>query len=401
MNESALLDCREALQSSNVAAFLRVIRAGESSQDDSAYSTVVGGGRFDAFSDHPRRMVWLPALKLNSSAAGAYQFLGRTWDECRDALGLPDFSPASQDLAAVYLIRRRGALADVLAGEIPRAVTRCNAEWASLPGSPYGQPTRTLAQVLAVYRQWGGKLASETAAATDQLGPRSPIEPEPMPVQPDPPRDAAGAGWPFPKSNRPERYAPAGEADPFAPDPSYRPEEASMPIAPIVGALLPSLIEAVPKLGKLFGSGSAVAERNVKAAELAMGIVQQATGAVNAQAAVETIKADPAKAQAAVRAIEAQWLELTEAGGDGISGARRTDAATAERGDMLRSPSFWITLALLPLVYMVVGSVVGLWGGEWPSDVRAAIATAVVSLIVGGAAGYYWGQTTSRNRTEP
>ena len=33
------------------------------------------------------------------------------------------------------------------------------------------------------------------------------------------------------------------------------------------------------------------------------------------------------------------------------------------------------------------------------SDVRAAIATAIVSLIVGGAAGYYWGQTTSRNRS--
>lgn len=96
-----------------------------------------------------------------------------------------------------------------------------------------------------------------------------------------------------------------------------------MPLAPIVGALLPTLIEAVPKLGKLFGSGSAVAERNVKAAELAMGIVQQATGAVNAQAAVEAVKADPAKAQAATRAIESRWLELTETGGGGVSGARQ------------------------------------------------------------------------------
>jgi uncharacterized membrane protein len=68
---------------------------------------------------------------------------------------------------------------------------------------------------------------------------------------------------------------------------------------------------------------------------------------------------------------------------------------------MLHSPSFWVTVLLIPLVYMVVGSVVGLWGETWPSDVRAAIATAVVSLIVGGAAGYYWGQTTSRNRTPP
>jgi hypothetical protein len=45
--------------------------------------------------------------------------------------------------------------------------------------------------------------------------------------------------------------------------------------------------------------------------------------------------------------------------------------------------------------------VVGLWGGAWPSDVRAAIATAVVSLIIGGGCGYYWGQMTSRNRSQP
>jgi hypothetical protein len=172
-----------------------------------------------------------------------------------------------------------------------------------------------------------------------------------------------------------------------------------MPLPAIIGALLPSLIESIPRLGKLFGSGSAVAERNVKAAELAMTIAKDAVGAVNAQEAIEKIKADPVAAQTVARAVESRWLELQEAGGDGISGARKVDAEAAARGDMLHSPSFWVTLALLPLVYLVVGSVVGLWGGEWPSDVRASIATAVVSLIIGGAAGYYWGQTTSRNRT--
>lgn len=177
------------------------------------------------------------------------------------------------------------------------------------------------------------------------------------------------------------------------------PELTAMPLPAILGALLPTLIESVPKLGKLFGSGSEVAERNVKAAELAMQIAKDALGARNAQEAVEIAKADPAAAAKAAEAIEARWLELTEAGGDGISGARKADAERSANGDLLHSPSFWVTLALLPLVYMVVGSIVGLWGSEWPSDVRAAIATAVVSLIVGGAAGYYWGQTTSRNRT--
>ena len=177
------------------------------------------------------------------------------------------------------------------------------------------------------------------------------------------------------------------------------PELTAMPLPAILGALLPTLIESVPKLGKLFGSGSEVAERNVKAAELAMQIAKDALGARNDQEAVELVKADPAAAAKAAEAIEARWLELTEAGGDGIAGARKADAAQQAAGSLLQSASFWVTLALLPLVYMVVGSIVGLWGSEWPSDVRAAIATAVVSLIVGGAAGYYWGQTTSRNRT--
>jgi putative chitinase len=190
---------------------------------------------------------------------------------------------------------------------------------------------------------------------------------------------------------------PAAVKESLTPAPT--PEVTTMPLPAILGALLPTLIESVPKLGKLFGSGSEVAERNVKAAELAMQIAKDALGARNDQEAVELVKADPAAAAKAAEAIEARWLELTEAGGDGIAGARKADAERSANGDLLHSPSFWVTLALLPLVYMVVGSIVGLWGSEWPSDVRAAIATAVVSLIVGGAAGYYWGQTTSRNRT--
>ena len=58
-----------------------------------------------------------------------------------------------------------------------------------------------------------------------------------------------------------------------------------------------------------------------------------------------------------------------------------------------------IALALsLALVYMVLVSVLFGVGPEWPADVRAAIATAIVSMVVGAVSGYYFGQTTSRNR---
>jgi hypothetical protein len=176
-----------------------------------------------------------------------------------------------------------------------------------------------------------------------------------------------------------------------------------MPIPAIVGALLPTLIESIPKLGKLFGSGSAVAERNVAAATMAMEIAKQAVGATNEQEAVTKIAADPAAQQAAAQAIESHWFELVEGGGGGIDGARKADAAAVAaegRWPFLRSPSFWMLVLSLPLVYIIVGSIAGLWGHTgWSDDVRASLATAVVSLIVGGSAGYFWGQTTSRNRT--
>ena len=80
----------------NVAAFLRVIRAGESSQDADAYRMQVGGRLLDSLDDHPREVVRVKigGKVIPSSAAGAYQFIRGTWQECADALGLRDFSPA-------------------------------------------------------------------------------------------------------------------------------------------------------------------------------------------------------------------------------------------------------------------------------------------------------------------
>lgn len=40
----------------------------------------------------------------------------------------------------------------------------------------------------------------------------------------------------------------------------------------------------------------------------------------------------------------------------------------------------------------------GLMSAVVSIDVRAAIAGTIVGTITGGAVGYYWGQSTSRNR---
>lgn len=186
---------------------------------------------------------------------------------------------------------------------------------------------------------------------------------------------------------------PAGEA------PGWTPGGTMPALAPIIAAVLPSLVEQIPKLGRIFGSGSEVAERNIKAAEAVVEVVKGATGAINAQDAAEKIKADPAAREAATKAVEAAWYELAEVGGGGIDGARKADEATRKRGDLLQSASFWIAMVLLPLVYLLVLSLIGLVGtAQWSDDVRAGLAGSLISAIIGGLVGYYYGTTTSRNR---
>ena len=182
-------------------------------------------------------------------------------------------------------------------------------------------------------------------------------------------------------------------------DPTQYSQEAGMPIPALVTALLPSVVAASPRLAAIFKNGSEVAERNVAAASAVMDIVTQATGSVNAQAAVEKLQTDPAAVAAATKAVESNWFQLAPADGGGIAGARQADAAMSGN-DMMHSPSFWVAIALLPLVYMIVGSVVGLFGTPWSEDVRSAIANGVVGMVIGALAGYYFGQTTSRNRTQ-
>jgi lysozyme len=94
-----------------------------------------------------------------SSAAGKYQIIKPTWLGLKAALGLPDFSPASQDAAAIELLRRRGALAKIQAGDIEGACAAARKEWASFPAAGYSQGERTVAWMVDRFTQAGGTLA--------------------------------------------------------------------------------------------------------------------------------------------------------------------------------------------------------------------------------------------------
>ena len=168
-------------------------------------------------------------------------------------------------------------------------------------------------------------------------------------------------------------------------------------MAPFVIPAVIELAKAIPKLGSLFAD-SEQAKKNVAAAEVVVNAVVEATGAANAQEAVEKVQNDPTAAAAADKAVESVWYQITDAGGGGIDGARKADEKARAAGDFLKSPSFWVAIILTPLVYMVVGSVVGLYGRQWSDDAATGLANGVVGMVLGGLVGYYFGQVTSRNR---
>ncbi|OFJ47602.1 endolysin [Janthinobacterium lividum] len=156
----------------NERAFLAAIRVGEGTSAGNGYSILFGGATFGSFDDHPALLGWrggsLSAAMCAgagfgpgcvSTAAGAFQINKPTWLRVGGKLGLSDFSPASQDAAALELIREKGALGDVRAGRVDVAVTKVSKVWASLPGAEYGQGEVKLAAFVKNYANAGGNVA--------------------------------------------------------------------------------------------------------------------------------------------------------------------------------------------------------------------------------------------------
>ncbi|MGR4895814.1 lysozyme [Stenotrophomonas sp. LARHCG68] len=149
----------------NVVAFLDMLAWSEGTDNgrqptrDRGYDVIVGGQLFGSYADHPRVLVDLPKLGIQSTAAGRYQLLRRYYDAYRKTLNLRDFSPLSQDLIALQQIRERRALPLIQAGRIADAIAKVRNIWASLPGAGYGQHEQKLDRLLDVYRQAGGEVS--------------------------------------------------------------------------------------------------------------------------------------------------------------------------------------------------------------------------------------------------
>lgn len=150
---------------SNLDAFLTAIAISEGTEPigDRGYNVIVGSTvanphLFPSYADHPRLKIQLRS-DLYSTAAGRYQILERYFDAYKAQLKLPDFSPRSQDLIAVQMIREQHALGDVTSGNFDEAVAKCSNIWASLPGNTYGQRQNSLADLRQAFVGAGGLVA--------------------------------------------------------------------------------------------------------------------------------------------------------------------------------------------------------------------------------------------------
>ncbi len=144
----------KSMFSGNMRAFLDVIAFAEGTND--SYNYIFSFVTFSSFLDHPRRLIC--GGGYCSDAAGRYQIKSTTWDDVRRELRLYDFSPLSQDLAAVQLIKWRGGYDDVERIDGPNSFSNAlytvRYEWASLPHSPYGQPIKSVGQLWEKYKQY-------------------------------------------------------------------------------------------------------------------------------------------------------------------------------------------------------------------------------------------------------
>jgi tape measure domain-containing protein len=151
LRKATLAELEKLRDDPRIKAMLDVIAKAEGT--GSAYNMQFGGGRFSDLSAHPNEVITrkMGGKSISSTAAGRYQFLNRTWTGLEKQLGLTDFGAKSQDLGAIALMKSRGMIDPIMKGDISGALTKGNREWASLPGSPYGQPTKSAETLITAY----------------------------------------------------------------------------------------------------------------------------------------------------------------------------------------------------------------------------------------------------------
>lgn len=343
----------------NCIAWLRVIREGESSQNDDAFTELYGGSHFSGFDDHPRQRFDLPGGNY-TTAAGAYQITETTWNDFRAKYGLMSFTSDKQDACALWLTDRAGALDDVIAGRLDAAIQRCSKVWTSLAIA------KRQAEAPQIFAAYGGTLGQAKAEAVTATAVNA----------------AATAVVP----NIPE-------VSEIAPPPPQPVEAKSMGV---LLTLLPTLVQMIPQLGQLFGSGSEVSNRNLAAAKVVADTVVQATQSTNVQDAIEKMTTDSTALQSAKDAVSELLPQLMDVGG-GVESARKfaADHEGGRYGRILEVVTYCAMFFLLLANCMSAAAAYILQDASVLADVKQAdIGAALIAF------GYFLGSSISSKRKD-
>lgn len=157
---------------------------GTYSQPLDGYNVMFTYKTFNDCSKHPDKTVCNPGCSqsairrgkcLCSDAAGRYQFKATTWSEIARPLGLKSFTPADQEAGVARLIALRGGVdlpdrEPMTKRQFVGALKKLNRIWASLPGSPYGQPVKSAEVLWSQYQEVLPQSGSRTPSSDEVSG---------------------------------------------------------------------------------------------------------------------------------------------------------------------------------------------------------------------------------------
>jgi positive regulator of sigma E activity len=106
---------------------------------------------------------------------------------------------------------------------------------------------------------------------------------------------------------------------------------------------------------------------------------------------IEKVQSDPVVRAKVENEVQLQWYSLLEVGGGIEEGHRFAVELAKQEVKLWQMPVFWITVLLLPLVYMTLGAV--LFRDVFTAELRAMVVGAIMTGALGGVVAYWFNTT--------
>lgn len=228
-------------------------------------------------------------------------------------------------------------------------------------------------------------------------------------VSDDPGASAAAAA---PDSQRPD---PVRDFNAYNPLADLGRSPMPLPIVPIVAALLPQIIAALPDLARIISRTPAapgadkptVPERNVQVLEKVGEIITSATGEPTVEGAVRKLQVDPAARETAAREVRMSFpelLELSRFDEDSRREARRFGAEMlAGASANLRALAYGAVLFTIALIVVAGGGWMlreVLIGGDTPAETKGMIIGGILTAIASVLAFFFGSSASSRGKDQ-